>query len=86
MGANIQKVECPSLLCRCFLAPGFEITLLAVVIPVASAMAEGDVCAALALVNGVMAFNLLASADRLSAEVTSHISIPPILTALAHRV
>ena len=86
VSANVQKVKRPSLLRRSFLAPVFEITLLGVVIPMASAMAGGSMCAALALVDGVMAFYLLASADRLSAEVTIHISIPPTLIALTQRV
>ena len=73
MSANIQKVKCPPLLRRSFLAPDFEITLLAVVIPVASAMAGLGVCAALALVDGVMTFYLLSSADRLSAEITTYL-------------
>ena len=84
MSADIQKVKCPSLLRRCLLAPGFEITLLVVVIPMASAMAGGGMRAALALVDGVMVVNLLTSADRLSAKIAGHISMPPIRKPRSH--
>src|ERR1044072_5079020 len=87
MSADIQKVKCPSLLCRRFLAPCFEVTLLAVVVSVAFAMARGGLRPALALVDGVMVVNLLTCADRLSTKIAGHyISMPPILCDFAQRV
>ena len=86
MCAYIQKVEgSPLTRCRLF-SPGFEITLLAVVISMAAVVCWGGFCPAVRLVNRMVEINLLARDDRLSAKIAGHyISMPPILCDLAHR-
>src|ERR1051325_10739985 len=63
MGADIQQVEVPSTrLCR-LVAPCSKITLLLMVIARATLVGRRGLCAAPALVDGVMIFHLLAVAD-----------------------